>query len=33
MFTGNIYDEGAPLRVAFAYQQVSKWLENSKIGE
>ena len=25
MFTGNLYDEGAPLRVAHAYQQATKW--------
>ena len=25
MFTGNLYDEGAPLRVAHAYQQATNW--------
>jgi Asp-tRNA(Asn)/Glu-tRNA(Gln) amidotransferase A subunit family amidase len=25
MFTGNLYDEGAPLRVAHAYQQATEW--------
>lgn len=25
MFTGNLYDEGAPLRVAMAYQQATDW--------
>lgn len=25
MFTGNLYDEGAPLRVAHAYQQTTEW--------
>jgi Asp-tRNA(Asn)/Glu-tRNA(Gln) amidotransferase A subunit family amidase len=25
MFTGNIYDEGSPLRVALAYQQATNW--------
>jgi Asp-tRNA(Asn)/Glu-tRNA(Gln) amidotransferase A subunit family amidase len=25
MFTGGLYDEGAPLRVALAYQQATKW--------
>lgn len=25
MFTGRLYDEGAPLRVALAYQQATKW--------
>ncbi|MEW6130688.1 MAG: amidase [Acidobacteriota bacterium] len=25
MFTGNLYDEGAPLRVARAYQQATNW--------
>jgi Asp-tRNA(Asn)/Glu-tRNA(Gln) amidotransferase A subunit family amidase len=25
MFTGNLYDEGAPLRVAHAYQQTTNW--------
>ena len=25
MFTGNLYDEGAPLRLARAYQQATKW--------
>lgn len=25
MFTGNLYDEGAPLRVAQAYQQTTNW--------
>lgn len=25
MFTGRLYDEGGPLRVAFAYQQATKW--------
>jgi Asp-tRNA(Asn)/Glu-tRNA(Gln) amidotransferase A subunit family amidase len=25
MFTGNLYDEGAPLRVALAYQQATNW--------
>lgn len=25
MFTGNLYDEGAPLRVAQAYQQATQW--------
>ncbi len=25
MFTGNLYDEGAPLRVALAYQQATAW--------
>jgi len=25
MFTGGVYDEGAPLRVALAYEQATKW--------
>ena len=25
MFTGNLYDEAAPLRVALAYEQATKW--------
>ena len=25
MFTGELYDEGAPLRVALAYERVTKW--------
>ena len=25
MFTGGLYDEGAPLRVAFAYERATKW--------
>jgi Asp-tRNA(Asn)/Glu-tRNA(Gln) amidotransferase A subunit family amidase len=25
MFTGNLYDEGAPLRVALAFEQATKW--------
>ncbi len=25
MFTGRLYDEGAPMRVAMAYQQATKW--------
>ncbi|MFN7946858.1 MAG: amidase [Blastocatellia bacterium] len=25
MFTGNLYDEGAPLRVALAYERATKW--------
>ena len=25
MFTGNLYDEGAPLRVAMAYQRATEW--------
>jgi Asp-tRNA(Asn)/Glu-tRNA(Gln) amidotransferase A subunit family amidase len=25
MFTGGLYDEAAPLRVALAYEQASKW--------
>jgi Asp-tRNA(Asn)/Glu-tRNA(Gln) amidotransferase A subunit family amidase len=25
MFTGGLYDEGAPLRVALAYEQATKW--------
>lgn len=33
MFTGNIYDEGAPLRVALAYQRVRGVLVNGRIDE
>ncbi|HEY7181650.1 MAG TPA: amidase, partial [Blastocatellia bacterium] len=25
MFTGNLYDEAAPLRVALAYERATKW--------
>jgi Asp-tRNA(Asn)/Glu-tRNA(Gln) amidotransferase A subunit family amidase len=25
MFTGGLYDEGAPLRVALAYEQATNW--------
>jgi len=25
MFTGGVYDEAAPLRVALAYEQATKW--------
>ena len=25
MFTGGVYDEGAPLRVALAFEQATKW--------
>jgi Asp-tRNA(Asn)/Glu-tRNA(Gln) amidotransferase A subunit family amidase len=25
MFTGGLYDEAAPLRVALAYEQATKW--------
>jgi Asp-tRNA(Asn)/Glu-tRNA(Gln) amidotransferase A subunit family amidase len=25
MFTGGIYDEAAPLRVALAFEQATKW--------
>jgi len=25
MFTGGLYDEGAPLRVALAFEKVTQW--------